>query len=153
MNLILWRHAEAEDGDGALHDLDRRLTPRGERQARQGARWLLRHLPRKAVILASPAVRTRQTADTLALPHRLEPKVGVGATAAGVLEAAGWPDGSGTVLIVGHQPTLGRVAALLLSGKEAEWPVKKGGIWWFASRDRAGRSEAVLQAMVNPDFA
>jgi phosphohistidine phosphatase len=153
MDLILWRHAEAEDGDGILADHQRCLTQRGEKQARQLARWLQPHLPRKLRILASPTERTRQTAHALGLAYEVEPKVGAGATAMNVLAAVGWPDREGAVLVVGHQPTLGRVAALLLSGQEDAWAVKKGGVWWFAGRDRGGRVETVLRAVVNPDFA
>ena len=152
MDLILWRHAEAEDGDGILADHQRRLTQRGEKQARQLARWLQPHLPRKLRILASPTERTRQTAHALGLAYEVEPKVGAGATATTILAAAGWPDLDGVVLVVGHQPTLGRVAALLLSGQEDDWAVKKGGVWWFSGRDRGGRRETVLRAVLNPDF-
>ena len=44
MELILWRHADAEDG---LPDLSRRLTPRGIKQAERMAAWLLQRLPGK----------------------------------------------------------------------------------------------------------
>jgi phosphohistidine phosphatase len=152
MDLILWRHAEAEEYDGTLPDHKRRLTARGEKQAKQAARWLHQHLPRKRKVLVSPAERTQQTANALELPYEIEPKLGIGASAMDVLTAAGWRDQSGAVLIVGHQPTLGRVAALLLGGTEADWSIKKGGIWWFSRRVRNGSAEAVLRAVLNPDF-
>ncbi len=47
MDLILWRHAEAEDGDATLPDLKRRLTARGGKQAKKVAYWLHQNLPRK----------------------------------------------------------------------------------------------------------
>jgi len=150
MELILWRHAEAEEGDGSLPDAKRRLTARGEKQAKKSAQWLQRHLPRKRKVLVSPAERTQQTAHALELPYEIEPGLGIGASARDVLKASGWPNQSGAVLIVGHQPTLGRVAALLLTGEEADWSVKKGGIWWFSSRDRD--TPTVLRAVLNPDF-
>ena len=150
MELILWRHAEAEEGDGSLPDAKRRLTARGEKQARKVAQWLQKHLPRKRKVLVSPAERTQQTAHALELPYEIEPGLGIGASAKDVLKTAGWPNQNGTVLIVGHQPTLGRVAALLLAGEEADWSVKKGGIWWFSSR--GGDAPAVLRAVLNPDF-
>jgi phosphohistidine phosphatase len=152
MDLILWRHAEAEEGDDSLPDHKRRLTPRGEKQARQMARWLRQHLPRKRTILVSPTERTPQTAHALELAYEIEAEVGVGATARNVLTAAGWPRNPGAVLVVGHQPTLGRVAALLLGGAEADWSVKKGGVWWFSSRARSDETETVLRAVLNPDF-
>ena len=153
MDLILWRHAEAEEGEGTTPDHKRRLTARGEKQARQVARWLRERLPRKHRILVSPAERTQQTAHALELPYEIDPKLGIGATVMDVLTAAGWPEQSGAVLIVGHQPTLGRVAALLLGGEEADWSIKKGGVWWFSNRVRNDETQTVLRAVLNPDFA
>ncbi len=152
MDLILWRHAEAEDGEGSTPDHKRRLTARGEKQAKQTARWLRQHMPRKRKILVSPAERTQQTAHALELPYEIEPHLGTGASAMDVLTVAGWPDQSGAVLIIGHQPTLGRIAALLLGGQEADWSIKKGGVWWFSSRVRNDESQTVLRAVLNPDF-
>ncbi len=153
MDLILWRHAEAEEGDATLPDHKRRLTARGEKQAKQVARWLHQHLPRKRKILASPAERTQQTAHALELPYEIEPKLGINAAVRDVLTAAGWPGQSGAVLIIGHQPALGRVAALLLGGMEADWSIKKGAVWWFSSRVRDDKIQTVLRAVLNPDFA
>lgn len=152
MDLILWRHAEAEEGSADIADHKRRLTARGEKQAKKVAHWLHQNLPRKRRILVSPAERTQQTAHALELPYELEAKVGVGATVADVLAAANWPEQSGAVLIIGHQPTLGRIAALLLSGEEADWSMKKGAVWWFSSRVRENEPQIVLRAAINPDF-
>ena len=152
MDLILWRHAEAEDGEDTTPDHKRRLTARGEMQAKKAARWLRQHLPRKRKILVSPAERTQQTAHALELPYEIEPHLGTGASAMDVLTVAGWPDQSGAVLIIGHQPTLGRIAALLLGGQEADWSIKKGGVWWFSSRVRNNETQTVLRAVLNPDF-
>jgi phosphohistidine phosphatase len=153
MELILWRHAEAEPGDVALPDAKRRLTERGEKQARQVARWLHLHLPQKRTILVSPAERTTQTAHALESAYEIEPRLGPGASATDVLAVAGWPEKSGAVLVVGHQPTLGRVAALLLGGTEADWSIKKGAVWWFSSRVRNDATQTVLRAVLNPEFA
>lgn len=152
MDLILWRHAEAEESDGTLPDHKRRLTVRGEKQAKQVARWLQQNLPRKCKILVSPAERTQQTAHALELSYEIEPRLGLGAAAKDVLAVAGWPARSGAVLVIGHQPTLGRVAALLLGGAEADWSIKKGGVWWFSSRVRNDETQTVLWSVVNPDL-
>lgn len=153
MDLILWRHAEAEEATAKLPDAKRRLTARGEKQAKQMARWLQQHLPRKLRILVSPAERTQMTAHALGMPFEVERKIGIGADAADALAAAGWPDYSGAVLLVGHQPTLGRIAALLLSGQEADWTVKKGGLWWFSNRVREGETQTVLRAVIDPQMS
>jgi phosphohistidine phosphatase len=153
MELILWRHAEAEDGSP---DLTRKLTARGHKQARRIADWLHAHLPDSARVLASPAVRTQQTAQALAALTQRKFKtvdaLAPGAAVDDVLGAAGWPDGKGAVVIVGHQPTLGWVASQLLAGRVQDWSVKKGGVWWLQSRDREGGGQVVLRAVVNPDL-
>jgi phosphohistidine phosphatase len=152
MELILWRHAEAEVGGPDLPDAKRRLTERGDKQARDVARWLRAHLPKRCRILVSPAERTQETAHRLHLPYEIEPKVGVGETASTLLTAAGWPRGDDTVLVIGHQPTLGEVAAKLLGCTGDGLAVKKGGLWWFARRERGGEAETVLKAVINPGF-
>lgn len=150
MDILLWRHAEAEDG---APDAKRRLTPRGRKQAKQVARWLKPRLPAEARILASPAVRAVQTAEALGLPFERLDKLGTGASASSLLGAAGWPHAGGTVLVVGHQPTLGRAAALLLTGDAADWSIRKGAVWWFTRRMRNGSVETVLRAVIAPDLA
>ena len=69
-----------------------------------------------------------------------------------MLAAAGWPDGDGTVLVVGHQPTLGCVAALALIGAETSWTIKKGAIWWLTRRVRGEEEQTVLRAVMGPDL-
>jgi phosphohistidine phosphatase len=54
--------------------------------------------------------------------------------------------------VVGHQPTLGHVAALLLSGTPAEWAVKKGAIFWLTHRLRGEQSQVVLRAALSPEL-
>ena len=152
MDLILWRHAEAEDGLITLPDIKRRLTLRGEKQARGMAKWLQTHLPRRTRVLVSPAERTQQTAHALHLPYEIEPKVGAGATAEDILQAAGWPDHERTVLVIGHQPSLGQLAALVLTGTETELTVKKGGVWWLSRRVRDNAAQTVLRAVISPEF-
>ncbi|WP_204271061.1 histidine phosphatase family protein, partial [Escherichia coli] len=63
MDLILWRHAEAEVIAPGQDDLQRALTPKGERQARRMAAWLNHRLPATTRVLVSPALRCRQTAE------------------------------------------------------------------------------------------
>jgi phosphohistidine phosphatase len=152
MDLILWRHAEAEAAAPGQTDLKRRLTIRGEKQAHDMAQWLSARLPKKCRVLVSPALRTQQTAHTLALPFEIDPTIGPAANASNLIAATQWPGASATVLLVGHQPTLGNLAALLLTGNEAEWSIKKGAIWWFAGRPRDGREHARLRAVINPDM-
>ena len=153
MDLLLWRHAEAEDG---FPDLKRKLTARGEKQAQHMAEWIIRNAPKNLRILASPALRCQQTAKALGLLYETDKRLGTEGDVSTLLAAVGWPDGGAkghsAVLVVGHQPTLGQTAALLLSGEEAGWSVKKGAVWWFSNRTRQGESQTVLRAMLPPDF-
>ncbi len=149
MNLILWRHAEAEDG---IDDMKRALTKRGRRQAELGAEWLRKNAPADLLVLASPAVRARQTADALKLDYTVVPELAPDAEPANVVAASGWPLADRSVLIVGHQPTLGRVASQLLAGEDLPWTLKKGGIWWLARRQRDEDFQVVVRAVINPDL-
>jgi len=146
MDLILWRHAEAEDGSP---DAARKLTKHGREQARRVAAWLKPRLPKRCEILVSPATRTQETAAALGLRFATASEVGTGAVATDVLAAAGWPARAKPVLVVGHQPTLGRVAAALLSGEEADWHFAKGSVWWLKHVD----GETRLFAVVHPKLA
>ncbi|SMF99561.1 SixA phosphatase family protein [Burkholderia singularis] len=150
-NLILWRHAEAEDY--ASTDLGRRLTERGHKDAQAAAKWLRARIERNAAVLASPAARTLQTAEALTDQYRIVNELAPGGTVDDVLVAAGWPDGiASTVVIVGHQPTLGSVAAWLLAGSRESWSIKKGGLLWLTSRVRDGNGQTVLRAAIAPDL-
>ena len=150
MDLLLWRHAEAADGSP---DHTRELTDRGRRQARRMAAWLDQHRPKQLKVYASPTLRTRQTAaaftDTFQIVSALAPDGGV----ADILGATGWPDARGAALVVGHQPALGRLCALLLAGVEADWTIKKGALWWFTNRVRENETQTVLRAVIPADFA
>ena len=132
MDLVLWRHAEAEEG---RDDHARRLTPKGMKQAERMADWLDRHLPKNARLIVSPAVRAQQTAQPLGWESRSDDALAPGAEAAALLRACGWPHASGTIVAVGHQPTLGAAAALALTGKAVRWPMKKGAIFWISARE------------------
>jgi phosphohistidine phosphatase len=63
----------------------------------------------------------------------------------------GWPRAGGTVLLVGHQPTLGRVAARLLFDLDSDWSLKKGAIVWVSGRTDGARG-CVLRAALTPDL-
>jgi phosphohistidine phosphatase len=149
MDLILWRHAEALD---TVPDAKRKLSSRGERQATKMAQWLRPRLPKHTRILVSPATRTQQTAQTLGLPFETSARLATDASVADLIAATEWPTAGGAILVVGHQPTLGRLAALLLSGQEADWTVKKGSVWWFSNRVRDGETQTVLRACLGADL-
>lgn len=149
MDLILWRHAEAEPGEP---DDSRALTPKGIKQAQRMAAWLERHLPERCRILVSPATRAQQTARALGRRFRTVDAIAPGASARALLDATRWPDARDPVLVVGHQPTLGEAAALLLSGEEQPWSMRKGAIWWLSNRQRGAADSIILRVAIAPEF-
>ena len=149
MDLILWRHADAHDGED---DLARALTTKGHKQAKKMALWLRQHLPEETRILVSPAVRALQTADALGLDYTLTPAIAPGAPCKQMLNASGWPDTSCSVLLVGHQPTLGEAASLLLTGETHGLNIKKAGVVWLTTRVRGSQQETILKVAISPEL-
>jgi len=151
MDLILWRHAEAFEMREIENDLERALTPKGERQAQRMAQWLNHHLPASTKMLVSPAKRAQQTAQALERRFKTVAALAPDASVEAVLTAARWPESREPVLVVGHQPTLGLVAAHLLCGAPHAWAMKKAAVWWLRYRERNGDDQVVLQAVLAPD--
>jgi len=148
MDLILWRHAHAEDARGG-DDLGRALSRRGREQAERMAAWLAGRLPANVRILVSPARRCQETVAALGRPATTDAAIAPGASAEALLAAAGWPDAGGAVLVVGHQPTLGEAAALALGEPGDGRSIGKGAVCWLRSDPRG--AGAVLHASQTPD--
>lgn len=152
MDLVLWRHAEAHEAADPADDLSRPLTAKGERHARRMAAWLNRQLPERCKVLVSPALRAQQTAEALDRRFKTVDSLAPEASADALLAAARWPDSRETVLVVGHQPTLGLTGAYLLTGQPLPWAMRKGGIWWLRGREREGELQVVLFAALSPEL-
>jgi phosphohistidine phosphatase len=151
MDLILWRHAEAFEMREVETDLERALTPKGERQAQRMAEWLNQRLAHSTRILVSPAVRCQQTAKALGKKFKTLNELAPDGNGEALLKAARWPDASEPVMVIGHQPTLGFVASYLLSEQPQAWTIKKGAVWWVRGRNREDREQVILQAVQSPD--
>lgn len=149
MDLILWRHAEAEEG---APDVARRLTPRGLRQAAQMGSWLAARLPQDSRILVSPAERAQQTAAALVRPFVTHGGIAPGATVDALFDATGSPGPDVTVLVVGHQPTLGGVVSVLLTGVETFWSIPTSGLWWLDVRGHGRDSVVSVRAVIAADM-
>lgn len=157
MDLILWRHAEAEVAQEGEDDLSRALTKKGERQAARMAAWLDRHLPEGTRVLVSPAVRTQQTVAPLGRKFKLRDELVPETSVDDVLGLLKWqettgPQLKGSVLLVGHQPYLGQLVAKLLGMQEHHCPVRKGGVWWLRTRVRDGQPQTVLLTVACPEL-
>lgn len=159
MDLILWRHAQAhalpvEEGMPVdfAQDLARTLTPKGDRQAERMAAWLNRRLTVATRVLVSPARRTQQTAAALGRTFKTVDSIAPDASVDDLLLAARWPSAKAPVLLVGHQPTLGLLAARLMTGQDLPWALRKGAVWWLRGRERDGVLDVTLHAVQSPDF-
>jgi phosphohistidine phosphatase len=122
MTLYLLRHAEAEAV--ATTDSARRLTAKGCVQARKVGEFCADHGIEPGLILTSPVTRARQTADIVARELSVQGVMEVPWAACGMNPAEGIAElgacgGFPTVLLVGHQPDLGLLAASLLGMESA----------------------------------
>lgn len=149
MDLILWRHAEAEPGEP---DSDRVLTAKGHKQAHKMAAWIDHNLPNSCKILVSPTKRTVQTAEALGRKFKIIAELAPGADPRKLLAIVNWPHGREPVLMIGHQPALGCIAALLLTGVQQEWPIRKAGAWWIVQKERGENATTHLKAVMTPDL-
>lgn len=175
MELILWRHAEAEDG---ADDMARVLTPKGRRQAARMAQWLTAQLDGPVQVIASPALRTRATADALDMPYAIDWRIAPDASADQLLAASGWPDGHGIVILVGHNLAISVLAARLTgimdtaldtvpdtasdtapdtasdtvpdTAPQSALVLRRGAAWWFACDGVGTGRRPTLKAVMTP---
>jgi phosphohistidine phosphatase len=155
MDLILWRHAQAQEQQGDADgngDLIRPLTGRGEKQAQRMAQWLERQLPDGTRILVSPAARTEQTAKALNRKYKIEAGIAPGASIDQLLTAAHWPHSKNAVLLVGHQPQLGQTIAQLLGIAANECVVRRGAVWWLRTRAGEPARKTTVVTIQSPDM-
>lgn len=152
MELLLVRHAIAEDPSADRPDALRALTGRGRRRFRAVVAGLTGLGLQVELVLHSPWLRARQTAELMA------PLLSADGSLRRCDALARPPDeallGELTaprVALVGHEPWVGQLAALLLTGRAstgAALPFKKGGVAWLEGDPRPGRM--ALRAFLPP---
>lgn len=138
MNLYIFRHgiAVAHGIPGINSDADRPLTPKGERKLRKIVRAMRRMKLSLDVIVSSPYVRAKQTAEIAAAGLKLQKKLSFSndlipsgnprALIQHINELRAEPE---NVMLVGHEPYLSRFIALLTSGNtDTSIELKKGGL-------------------------
>jgi phosphohistidine phosphatase len=152
MDLILWRHADAEDANTPEADMARCLTARGIRQATRMAHWLDRKLPDNARVLVSPAMRCEQTVVPLGRKYKICPELVPGASPDDLLKLVQWPVNKSPVVVVGHQPTLGQAVNRLLGLEGLDISLRKGSLWWLRSRERDGKIQTIVVTVQSPDL-
>ena len=155
MKVILVRHAIAHERSRARWPDDslRPLTPDGKRRFRKAARGLAKLLPGKCPILTSPFVRTRQTAAILSAVAGGKivecRELAHGGTPGSVFELLKLRVEKHVVL-VGHEPELGRTLAAMLGGGSKRIPFKKGGAACVEFRGRVAPAGATLAWFMPP---
>jgi phosphohistidine phosphatase len=153
MDLLLWRHAEALDAsEDQPDDMLRPLSARGIKQAQRMATWLDQHMPDGMRILSSPALRCESTAAALGRKYKLCNALSPDGDVQAVIELAQWPDARTPVLIVGHQPMLGQLAAQLLGLPAQALSVRKGSVWWLRNRVRLDAQSTLVHCVQSPDM-
>lgn len=155
-NLILWRHAEAEEISTNGTDSGRALTKHGRKDADKMAKWLNQHLPSDVQILCSPALRCLETAKALKKLNqqkfRIVDFLGVDGTLETMAREVLREDSTKTLLLIGHQPNLGLFIAQLQGMSEAICVVKKGAVWWLRQRTVDGALQTYLFTVQHPDY-
>lgn len=161
-NLILWRHAEAEDESNTGKDSDRLLTKRGQKDALKMAKWLYPHLPANTRVLSSPARRCLETVAALEavaaadvereMPLKVEVVefLSIRNSLQTLIERLVNDNHHETILIIGHQPNLGLLISSLLGIDRDACAVKKGAIWWLRQRVEADARQVYLFSVQSP---
>jgi phosphohistidine phosphatase len=147
--LYLLRHGiAAERGDlDYKNDADRPLVAKGRRELRRTAAALRKSKLRFDLVLSSPILRARQTAEIVAAELKLKKRLEFsdalkhgGNAKTLVAELNRRAPAPETVLLVGHEPDMGELISILVTGKtDAGFALKKGGL---AKLDIAGKLSA-----------
>jgi phosphohistidine phosphatase len=120
--IYLLRHGDAEEGTG--DDAARRLTPKGERQARAAGEALRSLSTQVDACLTSPKVRAADTARLSCEALGLEPEIAEDLRE-GTFDSLALAAGRGDVLLVGHEPDFSGEVARLTG---ANVKLRKGGL-------------------------
>ena len=164
MRLLLLRHAIAEDriawAASGHDDLERPLSAEGRKRMRRIASTLAWLEPELDLIISSPARRSVETAQILfsALPAEpallTAPQLAPDGTSAAVVALLKSHKEAGAIALIGHEPNLSRLAALLLAGDERGFvEMKKGGAALLELPARITAGRALLRWLVPPGLS
>ncbi|HLX37767.1 MAG TPA: phosphohistidine phosphatase SixA [Candidatus Binataceae bacterium] len=155
MMLYIMRHGLADEPTPKGDDAARKLTLRGADKIRKAAAGMRAMALAFGTILTSPITRALETADLVAseigaIKPRAVPELSTGASPANALEALIKQKLPDSVLVVGHEPTLSRLASLMLTGSSESLGIrlKQGGVIALEFPDRIERGAAQLRWMM-----
>ena len=146
-NIILWRHAQATESPNFVSfekDLARVLTQKGQKQAKNMARWLIQNKTANMQLICSAALRASETALALQPYMTVNEAFNPGASLQQVLKALAKLEQTKDIILVGHAPWLGQLAAYLLGVNQHEFSIKKGAIWWLRTCESVASDYKVL---------
>jgi phosphohistidine phosphatase len=155
MEIYVVRHGIAVPSEAKIPDRFRPLTSKGRRRFRRTARRFARLVRELDLILTSPLVRAVQTAEILvaavkdaevAVLEELDPKSGVEP----LLEAVAHRADFRSVALVGHEPQLSGLVAVLASIPGNEIELRKGAIVRLDVAEALGPGSAELRWTLNP---
>lgn len=158
MNIYIIRHAIAiDEGTEGFEDSERPLTDNGRKKMRQIARGLRALGVGVDLIISSPYVRARETADVLADVLRMKQKAAISEN----LLPLGDPDlliseinekySVDSIAIVGHEPNLSTLTGLLISeNAKVSMTYKKGGVCKLTTDDLHHSRTATLEWLLTP---
>ena len=160
MNLLIIRHAKAEEGSGSLfgrkRDAERRLTDAGRKSMRKAAKGLREIAPKIDVLATSPLVRARETAEIVAgmlgnlAVTELAPLAPEGDKKALITWLSEQPPDA-SAAIVGHEPDLSSLASLLIDGNSSSRiALKKGACCLIEFSDSPSAGNGTLLWLLQP---
>ncbi|HEV2319670.1 MAG TPA: phosphohistidine phosphatase SixA [Verrucomicrobiae bacterium] len=160
MNIFLLRHGIAVErgSKGIENDSERPLTGKGRRQLRTSATAMKRMNLRLDLILSSPYVRARQTAEIIAEELKLKKRLKLSDTLksendaqSAIREIMGLKPTPENVLLVGHEPYLSHLISRLVSGNgDLAMDFKKGGLCKLEMEKPGGVASAQLVWLLTP---
>jgi phosphohistidine phosphatase len=153
MKLLFLRHGIAEEARGDMHDFDRALTQEGRDEMDQIARGLRRLGVKPDIILSSPLIRARQTAEIVApvlqVPVEIANELQTGSSLEDMTKLLQrYPHD--TVMLVGHEPDFSAAAARLMNADQRNVILKKGGLIRVEVDGRAQPGRGRLSGLLTP---
>jgi len=161
MNLYIIRHAIAVDeGTPEYQDNERPLTDKGRKKMRQIAKGMRNLGVDLDLILSSPYVRAKETAEVLAEVFKIKSDIAFSDN----LIPMGDPDvliaeinekhgTSNTIALVGHEPQLTALMSMLVADNAViDMTLKKGGVCRLSADDLHHSRKATLEWLLTPSI-
>ncbi len=158
ITLVLIRHGIAEPSSPTTPEAERRLTREGKMKTQRAMRGLSSICPQLDIVLSSPLVRARETAEILAEEIRCEvetcPALAPGQALRALRADLAERSCARSLALVGHEPDLGEFASYMLTGDEKAAPLhfRKAGVATFEVASLSDLRPAILRWFLTPSL-